>query len=153
MGIFDAIGAVRDRILRRDAPATDLSDIRSHVVGEPYNDPYANGPQAGTEPPGMEQPGPPPAIRFRNETAGVQRGGDRFGFREEEPLRMDDEFGPPPGPGREPMGMNEQPASADYEIRDRLSMIEAQLSAIRSQTETINERLKNMEMRMGARRY
>lgn len=145
MGIFDAIGSIRDKILRKDAAVTDLSDIRSHVVGEPYNEPYANAPPAGLEP-----PGPPPAIRFRNE-GGLQKGGDRFGFREEEPLRMEDEFGPPPG--REPVGMDEPPAAADYEIRDRLSMIEAQLSAIRSQTETINERLKNMEMRMGARRY
>ncbi|MBI4014764.1 MAG: hypothetical protein HY365_02315 [Candidatus Aenigmarchaeota archaeon] len=36
-----------------------------------------------------------------------------------------------------------------YEIMDRLKFIESQLSAIRSQTETINERLKNMEMRTG----
>ena len=38
------------------------------------------------------------------------------------------------------------------QIMDRLSLIESQLSAIRSQTETINERLKNMERSMG-RRY
>jgi chaperonin cofactor prefoldin len=31
-------------------------------------------------------------------------------------------------------------------------MIESQLSAIRSQTETINERLKNLEMKLGSGR-
>ncbi|MBI5332590.1 MAG: hypothetical protein HZB65_03385 [Candidatus Aenigmarchaeota archaeon] len=39
-----------------------------------------------------------------------------------------------------------------YELLDRLSIIEAQLTAIRSQTETINERLKLMEIRT-SRRY
>lgn len=43
--------------------------------------------------------------------------------------------------------------SKNYEIMDRLNIIEAQLSAIRSQTETINERLKNIDMRMQGRRY
>jgi len=43
--------------------------------------------------------------------------------------------------------------SKNYEIIDRLNIIEAQLSAIRSQTETINERLKNMELRLQGRRY
>ncbi|MFH0836615.1 MAG: hypothetical protein V1870_00640 [Candidatus Aenigmatarchaeota archaeon] len=39
-----------------------------------------------------------------------------------------------------------------YELLDRLSIIEAQLTAIRSQTETINERIKLMEIRQ-TRRY
>lgn len=43
--------------------------------------------------------------------------------------------------------------SKNYEMMDKLNMIEAQLSAIRSQTETINERLKNLEMRLQGRRY
>jgi hypothetical protein len=33
-----------------------------------------------------------------------------------------------------------------YELMDRLSVIEAQLSAIRAQTETLNERMKTIEM-------
>lgn len=62
-----------------------------------------------------------------------------------------------PPPGMEPFGFEEpEPATAEvsknYEIIDRLNIIEAQLSAIRSQTETINERLKNMELRL-QRRY
>ena len=63
--------------------------------------------------------------------------------------------------GMEPFGFEEpSPAtpvtaevSKNYEIMDRLNIIEAQLSAIRSQTETINERLKNLEMRLQGRRY
>jgi len=39
-----------------------------------------------------------------------------------------------------------------YELFDRLGVIEAQLAAIRSQTETINERLKMLEIRI-TRRY
>lgn len=41
-----------------------------------------------------------------------------------------------------------------YEILDRLGIIEAQLTAIRSQTETINERLKMLDIKLGrGRRY
>lgn len=45
-----------------------------------------------------------------------------------------------------------QSGNNNYELNDRLGIIEAQLSAIRSQTETINERLKNLEMKL-TRRY
>lgn len=42
----------------------------------------------------------------------------------------------------------------DFDIMDRLNLIESQLTAIRSQTETINERLKNLEVKLGyGRRY
>ncbi|MBI2579836.1 MAG: hypothetical protein HYW27_02960 [Candidatus Aenigmarchaeota archaeon] len=44
--------------------------------------------------------------------------------------------------------------SKDYDVMQRLDVIESQLQAIRSQTETINERLKNLEFRLtGGRRY
>jgi len=66
------------------------------------------------------------------------------------------QFDSPPGFGsidmRQPAQMQSERGSRDYDIMDRLSLIESQLSAIRSQTETINERLKNMERSMG-RRY
>jgi len=39
-----------------------------------------------------------------------------------------------------------------YELFDRISVIEAQLTAIRSQTETINERLKMLDIKL-TRRY
>ncbi|MEK6888205.1 MAG: hypothetical protein AABX14_04650 [Candidatus Aenigmatarchaeota archaeon] len=53
---------------------------------------------------------------------------------------------------------DQQPAASErgsdrYEIIDRLNLIESQLAAIRSQTETINERLKNLEVRLTGRRY
>lgn len=58
----------------------------------------------------------------------------------------------------EPMSM--QPPASDfnqapnrnYEIMDRLNLIESQLAAVRSMTETINERLKNMEAKLGLQR-
>ncbi len=53
----------------------------------------------------------------------------------------------------EPQQKDVQEVSKNYEIMDRLEMIGAQLSAIRSQTETINERLKNLEMKLTTRRY
>ncbi len=44
--------------------------------------------------------------------------------------------------------------SKDYDVLQRLDVIESQLQAIRSQTETINERLKNLEFKLtGGRRY
>jgi hypothetical protein len=61
----------------------------------------------------------------------------------------------------EPMSMQPMPQSPsefgqapsrNYEIMDRLNLIESQLAAIRSMTETINERLKNMESRLGLQR-
>ena len=130
MGIFDAI---KDRVLRRE-PAADLSDIRSRVVGEPPAEQFGPPPE------------PPPGIGISR----FQRTAERTGFGNEEQFGTE-EFG---GPLREPLRMDEPPLQeSDYDIRDRLNVIEAQLSAIRSQTETINERLKNMEMKLGPRRY
>lgn len=71
---------------------------------------------------------------------------------------------PVPRFGSEPFGSKfdrqpvDLPAAAppereSYEIMDKLNFLEAQISAIRSQTELINERLKNMEARLGTRRW
>jgi hypothetical protein len=57
-----------------------------------------------------------------------------------------------PGFGREPVEMDKPSKGGSYEIIDRLNFIENQLAAIKSQTETINERLKNLDLKMG-RRY
>jgi len=38
-----------------------------------------------------------------------------------------------------------------YELMDRLSVIEAQLATIRAQTETLNERMKTLEMYLRSR--
>ncbi|MBI2173411.1 MAG: hypothetical protein HYT73_04385 [Candidatus Aenigmarchaeota archaeon] len=66
----------------------------------------------------------------------------------------------PSFPGRKDLGFEDmgQPAmrgpSKDYDVMQRLDVIESQLQAIRSQTETINERLKNLEFKLtGGRRY
>ena len=66
----------------------------------------------------------------------------------------------PSFPGRKDLDFEDmgQPAmrgpSKDYDVMQRLDVIESQLQAIRSQTETINERLKNLEFKLtGGRRY
>lgn len=52
---------------------------------------------------------------------------------------------------RRPIEFEKPEEKGNYEILDRLRFIENQLSAIKSQTETINERLKNLETRIGKR--
>ena len=138
MSIF---GRIKDRMMGR---RESYEDIRSYVVGAA---------QAG-------QPEQPlqPAIAGRPNRFGA--GASQFGGAEEElqPMKSYEE--------REPIGFDElsepsftskQPLRTEepkgYDILDRLNIIEAQLSAIRSQTETINERLKNMEVRLTGRRY
>ncbi len=79
---------------------------------------------------------------------------DTFG----RPAKQEEDWNPP-FPGRNTGFEEFQPEpmrgpSKDYDVMQRLDMIESQLQAIRSQTETINERLKNMEFRLtGGRRY
>jgi len=64
---------------------------------------------------------------------------------------------------RNPVSMDREPVSLDtqsslkreensYEIIDKLNFIENQLSAIKSQTELLNERLKNIESKLGMQR-
>ncbi|MBI2578225.1 MAG: hypothetical protein HYW26_00790 [Candidatus Aenigmarchaeota archaeon] len=105
----------------------DYGDIKSHVLDEPFPPPPAPAQQYD------ERFGPPlQQEEFPRET----------GFPEmEKPLTLERELEPP-----------SRDFGKEYDIADKLNLIEAQLSAIRSQTETINERLKNMEARL-ARRY
>ena len=134
------IGGLKNRILgRRD----DLGDIRSHVLGEePFEREYP-GRGSAMEDEGFgpkEVPELPEAVPRGG--FGEPRYGERFG---REPIAMEE---------REPIAMEREPSdSGKYELMDRLNIIEAQLSAIRSQTETINERLKNLEMKLTGRRY
>jgi hypothetical protein len=109
----------------------DYDEVRSHILGDsdlppPMKDDYA--PMENVRPGKREQEEFPYAKR--REPIGI------------EPLQSDMDF------SREPISMR---ASDNYEVLDRLKFIENQLAAIRSQTETINERLKNMEMRLGRR--
>lgn len=124
MGIFSSI---KNRLMRRN---DDYDDIKSHVLDEPF-------------PP----PAPPPAAQQYDERFGPPLQQETFprepDFPESErPLTLErEEFAPP-----------SRDFGKEYDIADKLNLIEAQLSAIRSQTETINERLKNMEARL-VRRY
>jgi hypothetical protein len=127
MGIFSGI---KNRF--RKEPDLDYDDIKSHVTGEPR---------------------PPPEMEFQARKFGDEPPRDPFG---DEPLNRPEPFSRDPfSASREPVGFQEpqRVSGRDYDIMDKLSMIEAQLSAIRSQTETINERLKNLEMKITGRRY
>ncbi len=114
----------------------DFDDIRSTVLGErPFEPPQ---PMDRAKPFGPPQPAFP-AFQSR-------------GYEELSP-RTREAF--------EPMDVPSFPASFEkppeqinrsYEIVDRLNIIESQLVAVRSMTETINESLKNMEARMGLQR-
>lgn len=122
---------------RRDE---DFYDFRSHVLGAPpapaapepqMPEPLEPLPRFGQEPDFSE----PVIPRSRLKDLTVEPPAYERGF--ERPFERGE-------PGER--------AGRDYDMLDRLSIIEAQLQAIRSQTETINERLKNMEMRLGTRR-
>lgn len=120
---------LKNVILRRKEP--EFEDIRSHVLGE-----YP----------------PPPAFEPERERRFEPRFGERF-------ERFEPGFEPRgleiPEIRREPLAIEPRfPERIEErtDILERLNLIEAQLGAIRSQTETINERLKNLEMRL-TRRY
>jgi hypothetical protein len=141
MSIF---GSIKNKFRR--GGDEDFSDLRSSVLDEP--------------PPMPMQRAEPPPPRF---TRPVQEG---FGREIDSPASRFDpsDFGthsPPPFPSREsrfdprlgePVEPFPEKKQENYEIIDRLNFIENQLAAIKSQTETINERLKNMELKLG-RRY
>ncbi|MDI6721061.1 MAG: hypothetical protein QMD85_01630 [Candidatus Aenigmarchaeota archaeon] len=113
----------------------DFFDIKSTIAGTP--------PERDV----IEQPSP---RQMRN---------DPFG----RPVKEEQEWAPP-FPGRKDVEFEDfgtttyekafRGPSKDYDVMQRLDVIESQLQAIRSQTETINERLKNLEFRLaGGRRY
>lgn len=117
-----------DKLFRRKRE--EISEIKSHVLG--------NVPEDFEPPPfepGVREPPSPTDIKppLDNELIDVEKPG-----RELKPLTLEQE---------------ESIKESDMlEILDRLKFIESQLSAIKSQTETINERLKNLTMNI-ERRY
>jgi hypothetical protein len=122
----------------------DYDDIRTHVLGERFerfDEPASFEKPAPVAPAPFERPAAPPA---RNMEDFSQRTRDVFG----QPPALDD-FSAPPAP----LERTAEKTSRDYEIMDRLTMIENQLAVVRSQTETINERLKNMEAKLTMHRY
>ena len=127
MGI---LGSLKDRILHKKQE--DFYDFRSQITGKksPFDEPNEPEPlePLPTRSSFQEEPdfSEPVIQRSKLKDLTVEPPPQRFGFERE--------------------------TSRDYDILDKLSMIEAQLSAIRSQTETINERLKNLELRIGSRR-
>ncbi len=132
MGLF---GRLKDKITHRKSDE-DVYDFRSHVLGEPNP----------LDEPRMPEPVEPLPARSsfdREETDFSEPVIQRHKLKD---LTIGQDF------GKQYEGKDES-LSRNYDILDRLNIIEAQLSAIRSQTETINERLKNMEMKLGPRRY
>ncbi|MFH0949379.1 MAG: hypothetical protein V1802_02735 [Candidatus Aenigmatarchaeota archaeon] len=114
-------GKLRNKIIGRKEQ--DFSSMRPDIVGEPFDaePPEFTNNYPRRPPPGLE----PPDFNERFEPSISPREGLSF-----EPQRT---------------------GEGNYEIMDRLRFIENQLAAIRSQTELINERLKNIES--GTRRY
>lgn len=128
---------------RRDRD--EFSDIRSHVLNEKFGDRLNEFEQYPQMPP-PTGPQPPQFMQ-------AQGGYDDFTPKTRDVFAPFPTQQPPlqPGPDFAPAA---EKVNRDYDIMDRLNIIESQLSAIRSQTELINERLKNMESRLGlGRRY
>jgi hypothetical protein len=136
----------------------DIDDVRSHVLGERFSpelEPMA-------QPESFMRPEPfvpaPPAGRQRfdlGQPADYQPSYQQYGNEAEQPAFESrygegSNFGFPPG-GQQ-LGRTAEKVSRDYDVADRLQLIESQLSAIRSMTETINERLKNLEAKLGLQR-
>ncbi|MEM7819886.1 MAG: hypothetical protein QXD48_03600 [Candidatus Aenigmatarchaeota archaeon] len=122
-------GWLKNKILRRHEEDLDYSDIRSGVLGRSDFD--------------IREP--VPESEFLRTPRPLEQ---RFA----EPIALS-------APYAEPIAIENGPPTLgvernkDFDILDKLSLIESQLAAIRSQTETINERLKNLEVRLGYRRY
>ena len=147
MGIFDAI---RNRFGRKEDAG--FMDVRSQVLGE--NPPLRESFPTSPEEQRVSARYPEPEQRLPSEQRFASD--QRFSPPEDPFERRADAYGDlgPPSGNFTDKFINPEPApqEGNYEILDKLKIIEAQLHAIRAQTETINERLKNLEMRM-PRRY
>lgn len=116
-----------DWLKRRMHRNDDIDDIRSNVIGERFDEPSFNK---------FDKP--------------------KFDDLEDPLKKLSDapDFGEPPGfntiDTRAPRSQRDENS---YDILDRLNLIESQVAAIRSQTETINERLKNLDAKLSLRRY
>jgi len=141
--------ALLDRF-RRNKLEREYEEFRGAAVGE-----YPPPPAQGFGVPARAPTGP----RFpdRIERLGAERGpaaqAQARGF--EEASRLPDITREEPMPEIPSYGgptfRKENEPTDKFDILQRLDMIEATLSAIRAQTETINERLKTLDMKMSQR--
>jgi hypothetical protein len=136
---------ITDFILGRKKRDLDYGDVKSHILAKPFGEqPETIGSKLGMaqefpkEPfmPEPFTPAPQPFSQIDSPGPGLARAGPGRDFS----LEME----------RRDFAVDQKRTSLD--VLDRLSIIESQLQAIRSQTETINERLKNLDARLG-RRY
>jgi len=134
------IESVKNKLIRRKE---DYGEIRSRVLGEDRYD-YGEKPRALEtlpKPELREEPIPtsPPETELEpieKKPVAIPSMPDIADFPE----------------SREPISLKPEEKVDLYRIIEKLNFIEQQLSAIKSQTETINERLKNLELKV-ARRY
>jgi len=135
-------GWLRNRLHGRDE---EYDEIKEHILSEPTldgpgpmfarpleNKPYEN-PEPFAERPSMTPP--PRREEFRTPP---------------EPIGLRDEFSPSE---REPIGLPRAGRVEIDRLEDTLMFIKEQLTAIKAQNETINEKLKNIERTLGAGRY
>jgi hypothetical protein len=119
--------------LKRKRRDDDFENIRSNVLSRDMNEP--DFPRF-EKPEDVNDPLSPMADR----RFGEQRFGEEPRFKE------------PPGFSDIDTRSDRYRDDKNFDVIDSLNLIESQLSAIRSQTETINERLKNIERQL-PRRY
>lgn len=125
---------------------TDYSSIKSHVLGE--KEEYA--PDLEDDP-------------LSSASYDKQFGRGKFAkdaALQGRPVGFGNEYNPEFEASLEPVqplempGQQSQGASGNsYEVMDRLAFIENQLTAIKAQVELVNERLKNIDAKLGGRRY
>jgi len=115
----------------------DIEDIRDRILSEERNSDYDRRFEKRFE--GMEnKEALDPALRPfdpRDDISGMA-------FREAQQMQE--------VPGRRIVDIDEPAMKiGSYEVMDKLNFIESQLSAIKSQTELLNERMKNLETKLG----
>jgi len=128
MGI---LGSLKGKLHKKN---DDLDELRSGVLDEPFRpEPMSTF--------NREQPRSDPFVQRSGFDDYPQRDASTDTMVLEPPTRESVSFEPQRG------------SEGSYEVLDRLRFIENQLSAIKSQTELINERLKNIEVKLGRPRY
>ena len=129
----------------------DVGDIRSHVLGDRFSD-FEKAEPFPARPKQIDYPQPMQSSPYQQNY--------QEPFEPNQDAMFENRYGEPSplAPFAEPaklgtMDRTAEKASRDYDILDRINLIESQVAAIRSMSETINERLKNIEVKLGTRRY